>query len=807
MTMKHKIIVGCVFLIFIIIAISFIGTRALNKSSDGLIEFGRLASVSQTLYDIDGDFYVIGYNVYRFLDHQDAKFISAAIARTDSLKDKISIVLKVAQRSESVNSLKQLEANVSVVHSNLSEINRLSTVTSTHYNEQILPALRELTLQTTKTSMFAFDAIEFDVLSQYSKLADPFGELRGALARFYVALSPELVSEVNKHMEEVKQILTEALSLTQDNAIKQEIEIDLNSLDLFRVHFLEMENNAINQRVALTSLNDIMQQSFVAVGSISQAQLDIKNTFENDLRTSNEDSQRLALSLGIIGVIVGIGFATLIIYNLVKVLKDVSRFANDISMGNFSSIINVKEKGEIGSVIDAMQEISGVVKNMTGQVIALTDLIAAGAFRDRLKADQFKGGFGEIANDINTLCDTYVSALDSISVGLMTGNSKCEFKFLNKAAQSFAGGNKVGDPCKEHFNTPACDKNCLGMKAMGSTTPITGETVLRPALGKPIDVAVTAISLYDKHKEVVGFMEILVDITDIKTQQKMIEQAAIDASEIASRVAAAAEELSAQVEEVSRGTEMQRRRMETTAGAMAEMNSTVLDVARSAGEAAEQTNNTRNEAREGAELVNRVIGSIKSINQVTHTLHSNMQSLGKQAENIGGVLNVISDIADQTNLLALNAAIEAARAGEAGRGFAVVADEVRKLAEKTMQATKEVESSITAIQHSTKTNINEVTSAVSSIEEATGLAQSSGDALTRIVDLAAINSNLVTSIATAAEEQSATSEEINRSVDEVSVVVTQTSNGMIQATAAIQDLSATAQELNRVMADLKKQNK
>ena len=120
-----------------------------------------------------------------------------------------------------------------------------------------------------------------------------------------------------------------------------------------------------------------------------------------------------------------------------------------------------------------------------------------------------------------------------------------------------------------------------------------------------------------------------------------------------------------------------------------------------------------------------------------------------------------------------------------------------------MSATHEVGSSIKAIKQSTRVNIDEVGNAVKSINEATGLANSSGEALSEIVDLSSANSNVVASIATAAEQQSATSEEIHRAIDEINNIVGETTEGMIQSSAAVQDLSQMAQELSRTMNALK----
>jgi methyl-accepting chemotaxis protein len=295
-------------------------------------------------------------------------------------------------------------------------------------------------------------------------------------------------------------------------------------------------------------------------------------------------------------------------------------------------------------------------------------------------------------------------------------------------------------------------------------------------------------------------------LEDVKAQEARVVQllermthAATEAAEISEQLASASEELAAQVDEVSAGTEIQDQRSTETATAMEEMNATVLEVARNSSSAATCADNTKDEASIGADIVLRSVAANERVADQAASLKKKMTVLGEQAEDIGRILDVISDIADQTNLLALNAAIEAARAGEAGRGFAVVADEVRKLAEKTMQATKEVGNAINDIQTGASENVAVVDVAVVAVQEANTLANQSGDALKRIVQLAVETSEEVRSIATAAEQQSAVSEEINRAVEEISRVTAETSAGMNQSAQAVTELAELAEKLRSLI--------
>ncbi len=272
---------------------------------------------------------------------------------------------------------------------------------------------------------------------------------------------------------------------------------------------------------------------------------------------------------------------------------------------------------------------------------------------------------------------------------------------------------------------------------------------------------------------------------------------------VVQRLSSASEDISTQIEQSSKGSEVQRERASETAASMVEMNATVLEVARTASTAAEDAAQAQRKAQDGAAVVRQAVTAIGSVREQALALKASMDGLGKQVQDIGQVMGVISDIADQTNLLALNAAIEAARAGDAGRGFAVVADEVRKLAEKTVQATKQVEQAIVAIQKGAQDNARSVDSAARQIDQATELANKSGLVLDEIVAMVERASGQVLTIASAAQQQSAASDEINHAMEEINRISSETADAMGQSTAAVMELAGQAQELRDLVRELR----
>jgi methyl-accepting chemotaxis protein len=106
--------------------------------------------------------------------------------------------------------------------------------------------------------------------------------------------------------------------------------------------------------------------------------------------------------------------------------------------------------------------------------------------------------------------------------------------------------------------------------------------------------------------------------------------------------------------------------------------------------------------------LSRATDVLRSASAEANATNQEIVGLADASQKIGDVVALIRNIAGQTNLLALNATIEAARAGEAGRGFAVVASEVKSLAVQTAKATEDISKLIIAVQGSTASAVEAI---------------------------------------------------------------------------------------------------
>ncbi len=140
-------------------------------------------------------------------------------------------------------------------------------------------------------------------------------------------------------------------------------------------------------------------------------------------------------------------------------------------------------------------------------------------------------------------------------------------------------------------------------------------------------------------------------------------------------------------------------------------------------EVAQHTEESVGVATRGRHSIGRVIDNLGTLVPKMAGVRDTVDELGQHSAEVREILEMIAGIAEQTNLLALNAAIEAARAGEQGRGFAVVADEVKKLAQRTKEATVNVNKVMEGFTASTQ-QVTEEASTMSTIaDESQGIVE------------------------------------------------------------------------------------
>ncbi len=271
----------------------------------------------------------------------------------------------------------------------------------------------------------------------------------------------------------------------------------------------------------------------------------------------------------------------------------------------------------------------------------------------------------------------------------------------------------------------------------------------------------------------------------------------------AAQVTSSVNRTQATTRELAAASEQQAQKITSATSSITAISESMSQVSKNASDSADVARNSVNIAHNGGETVRKTIAGMESIREQIQETSKRIKRLGESSQEIGDIVNLITEISDQTNILALNAAIQASMAGEAGRGFAVVADEVQRLAERTGDATKQIEALVKTIQADTNEAVSSMEQSTSHVVEGANLAEDAGSALDKIETVSTNLAQRILQISNATQKHAKDSVEITNSMDDIQQITIKTSENTAHTSESIGELSEMVKALHHSVAGFK----
>ncbi len=277
----------------------------------------------------------------------------------------------------------------------------------------------------------------------------------------------------------------------------------------------------------------------------------------------------------------------------------------------------------------------------------------------------------------------------------------------------------------------------------------------------------------------------------------------IQINKTAVQVATAAQGTRSVANQLTQASERQAQQIAKAGQAIIGMANSVKKVSANAVESADVAKKSVEIASRGAKAVQDTIAGMDTIREQIQETSKRIKRLGESSQEIGEIVGLIDDIADQTNILALNAAIQAAMAGEAGRGFAVVADEVQRLAERSGNATKQIDALVKTIQSDTNEAVSSMEQSTAGVVAGAKIAERAGEALTEIEKVSVQLAGQIENISQTSRTQAAVASNISGTMTIIQEITMQTSQGTNETAAAIERLAKLANDLKTSVTGFK----
>ena len=274
-----------------------------------------------------------------------------------------------------------------------------------------------------------------------------------------------------------------------------------------------------------------------------------------------------------------------------------------------------------------------------------------------------------------------LNALETIPV--MKIDRSFTVQMINKAGAALINkkpADVIGMKCYDIFNTGHCrTAECRCARAMQSYRMERGETVARP-LGKEIPIMYDGTPLVDEKGNVVGAVEYVVDLTEIKEKERQVQALMDEAQEKAEALDRSIQELAAGLAAIANGDLTRvvaigkddplekvktdfNSAMSAIASAIREINHAIVQVEEGTAEtgkgseeiakAAEQVSNTSQQCADLAKQVLARIGAIDEqiadLSASNEEIASTSQEVLERAQNAARQGHQAQDLGDEAN--------------------------------------------------------------------------------------------------------------------------------------------------------------
>ena len=271
-------------------------------------------------------------------------------------------------------------------------------------------------------------------------------------------------------------------------------------------------------------------------------------------------------------------------------------------------------------------------------------------------------------------------------------------------------------------------------------------------------------------------------------------------NETAIMVDSAAKQTESTASHMAKAADNQSREINAATESIVSMAASIEEVSGNAERSSDVARHSVEVAHKGGEAVRRTIDGMNAIRETIQDTSKRIKRLGESSQEIGNIIELINDIAEQTNILALNASIQASMAGEAGRGFAVVADEVQRLAERSTNATKQIEVLVRTIQADTNEAVVSMERSTTDVVGGALLAENAGAALDEIEQVSNQIASLVQNISGSARQQAGAAADVTRRTTRLREISEQAGRATTATAAAVSKLSELASQLRQTVA-------